>query len=243
MRLAVVGASGTLGRAVVAAARERGHEVAAVSRRGSDTAKLTAALTGAAAIVDCANGSARSRAGAAPVLVDGTARLIDAAARAGVGHLVAISIVGVDRPVTGYYEAKLEQERVVEHGAVAWSLLRATQFHDLLAGLFATTARFGLVPALAGVPVQPIAAGVVAERLVELAEGAPAGRAPDLAGPEVLSMREAARTWLRAKRLRRLVVPVALPGRRGHLLREGVLCAPDRAASGSETFAHWLRGT
>jgi len=109
--------------------------------------------------------------------------LIAAARRAGRPHLAYISIVGVDRIPFGYYKSKLAVERQVESSGLPWTVLRATQFHDLI---------LGGCQALAGVPVmlvpgrvafQPIDAGEVAGRLAELAAGPPAGRVPDMGGP------------------------------------------------------------
>ena len=224
MEIAVTGGTGTLGGPVVEALVRRGHGVRVLTRhapsrplRGathravdlSTGEGLRDALAGADAVIDAANrrGSGRR---AAPVLVEGTRRLIDAAAAEGVGHVVEISIVGIDQVPFSYYRAKLEQERVVEAGAVPWSIVRATQFHQLLDWAFGALARAHLVPGdrLALQPVDPrVVAGVLADTI----ERGPQGRAAPVAGPQVESLRDLASTWTRARERRVLAVP--LPAR------------------------------
>ena len=174
-------------------------------------------MAGADTIVHCATTN-----GAADVAV--TRTLVDAARRAGTPHLVFISIVGVDRIPLGYYGAKLAAERVVEDAGRGWTILRATQFHDLVARLWRVQRRSPVTVSPAGTSIQPIDVRDVAARLVELATGPPAGRVPDLGGPEVRDARDLARAYLRATGRRRAVVPVRFPGavaaayRRGHHL-------------------------
>ena len=174
-------------------------------------------MAGADTIVHCATTN-----GAADVAV--TRTLVDAARRAGTPHLVFISIVGVDRIPLGYYGAKLAAERVVEDAGLGWTILRATQFHDLVARLCRVQRRSPVTVSPAGTGIQPIDVRDVAARLVELATGPPAGRVPDLGGPEARDARDLARAYLRATGRRRVVVPVRFPGavaaayRRGHHL-------------------------
>ena len=138
MRIAIVGGAGTLGRHVTAELAERGHEVRVLSRSSQHypvdlvTGRgLAAALDGCAVVVDASNASAPRR--ATQVLVEGSRRLLAAEQRAGVSHHVGISIVGCERVPMGYYRVKAEQEQVIEHGPVPWSIVRATQFHELAA--------------------------------------------------------------------------------------------------------------
>ncbi|HEX4306894.1 MAG TPA: NAD(P)H-binding protein, partial [Solirubrobacterales bacterium] len=156
MTVAVVGGTGTLGSLVVAELLGRGERVAVLSRRdagvpaGAEHRRvdltsgegLDLGLDGVSAVVDAAN----SQKGAKETLVEGTRRLLEAGARAGVANHVTVSIVGCDRLPVSYYKVKVEQERALEAGEVPWTLLRATQFHQLVDSAFAGAARFGLRP-------------------------------------------------------------------------------------------------
>ncbi len=150
-----------------------------------------------------------------------------------------ISIVGVDRVPLAYYRTKFAVERLVEESGLGWTTLRTTQFHDLLVTLCSSLGRLPVLAVPAGVADQPIEVAEVAERLVELALGAPAGRVPDLAGPEVHGLDSVARAWLRATGRRRPVVRVPLFGRAYRAFREGGHLAPDRAL-GKVTFDEYL---
>ena len=136
-------------------------------------------------------------------------------------HLVYISVVGADRiPVTsgidramfGYFGSKLGAERVVADSGLPWTTLRATQFHDLLLTTVQQMARLPVVPVPAGFRFQPIDTAEVAARLADLALGPPAGLVPDLAGPRAYEMGALLRSYLRARGMRRLILPLWLPG-------------------------------
>jgi uncharacterized protein YbjT (DUF2867 family) len=209
----VTGATGRLGRPTVARLSGAGHDVRSLSRRSGPGlatgdlltgAGIAEALDGVDVVVHLATGPRRDEVG--------TRTLTAAAAAARVRHLVHISIVGIDDIPLGYYRAKLAAERVVEGSGVPHTILRATQFHDLVVALFAVqrVTPVLLAPSFA---VQPIAVEDVAERLVELAGSAPAGRVPDIGGPEVRRLPDLARVWQRSVRSRRPVVPLTLPGR------------------------------
>jgi uncharacterized protein YbjT (DUF2867 family) len=119
---------------------------------------------------------------------------------------------------------KLECERIVQQCGLPWTMLRATQFFQLMLGGAKVLGRLPIVPVPAGFMVQPIDPTDVAARLAQLALGEPAGRVPDLGGPQVLSFKDVIRTYLRVKRRRTWVMPVWLPGlgpvRAGALLPE-----------------------
>jgi uncharacterized protein YbjT (DUF2867 family) len=117
-----------------------------------------------------------------------TSQRLAAARNARVPHLVYISIVGIDGVPLRYYRDRLEVERLIESDTVPWTVLRATQFHDLLAGLFGVLGRAPVLPVLGGARFQPVDVRDVGDRLAALAVAAPAGRAPDLGGPEVRTM-------------------------------------------------------
>jgi uncharacterized protein YbjT (DUF2867 family) len=253
MRVAVIGGTGEVGSLVVRELAARGDEVRAVSRRAPRAGKLpagaehaaadlksgaglSAALAGVEVVVEAAN----DRRGAREVLVDGTLRLLAAEAEAGVRHHVAISIVGCDRVPHPYYKAKVAQEDAVTSATVPWTLLRATQFHALVAVAFAGTARFRVLPKVR-VPLQPIDTAVVARRLAELARAEPAGRVADLAGPRVETLAELAEQW-RAHAGRRLL-PLRLPpralGKGAREMAAGYL-TDAAAATDGPAFADWL---
>jgi uncharacterized protein YbjT (DUF2867 family) len=249
MTVAVVGGTGTLGSLVVAELLGRGERVAVLSRRDANVPAgaehrrvdltngegLDLALDGVRAVVDAAN----SQKGAKETLVEGTRRLTEAGARAGVANQVTISIVGIDKVSIAYYEAKLAQEKALEAGEVPWTLLRATQFHQLLDGAFATAARFGVRPT-GTAKVQPIDPAVVAARLAEAALAAPAGRLPDIGGPRVQTLGELSREWAAARGKHRLPLRVPALGKMGKALAAGGLC-DERAAAPGEDFEGWLR--
>jgi uncharacterized protein YbjT (DUF2867 family) len=248
MVVAVSGGTGTLGSRVVAELLARGERVVVLSRgaegvpagaehRAVDLADgdgLAAALAGVEAIVDAAN----SQRHAEEVLVGGTRRLGAAGAEAGVGHHLLISIVGCDRVPISYYRAKVEQERALGAGPLPWSLLRATQFHDLLGSLFAAAGRWRLRPTGA-VRLQPVDVGVVATRLADAVRSEPAGRLADLGGPRVETLGELGAQWRAARGHAALPLRLPLVGGLGRALREGGLCDPGAAAPGP-SFAEWL---
>lgn len=238
-RVVVLGATGSLGRAVVAKLTAAGHDVVVASRRGATKIDVTtgeglaAALSGADVVVEATNAQDAAR----DVLVGGTARVLAAARDAGVKHFVGISIVGIDDAPIPYYRTKVEQEQVIAASPVPWTLVRATQFHELIPRL--ATRRLGVVIAPLGFKLQPIDVREVAGVLAAAAGAAPAGRLPDIGGPEVVPFADLARSWLRAAHKRGLVLPLPVPGATGAFLRSGKMCVPERAI-GTVTFAQWL---
>lgn len=245
MRIAVVGGTGMLGKLVVQEVRRRGHEARVLSRHSPDYpvdlatgSGLEAALAGCDAVVDASNAVGK----AADVLVGGSKRLLAAERAAGVGHHVCVSIVGCDLVPMGYYTAKTEQERVVEGGAVPWSIVRSTQFHDFVAGLFAQGARWGVLPMLKA-RMQPVAVAEAAAAVADVALGAPLMKRLNVAGPEIVEARELARAWQQAASRRGAVrLPIPLPGKLGQALRAGAATAEHPDVRGSVTFGQWLQG-
>lgn len=217
----VTGGTGVLGRLVCERLRADGHEVRVLSRHARPYAVdlregtgLDAAVRGADVIVHCATTPRGGDEQAAR-------NVIEAARRAGVPHLLYISIVGVDRVPIGYYRTKYAVERQIEASGLGWTILRTTQFHDLLAQLFQGLSKLPVLLLPAGVRDQPIEVAEVAGRLAELALGAPAGRVPDMGGPEVRTLPELAGAWLRATGRRRRILNVPVPGKGFRGLREG----------------------
>ncbi|TJZ44152.1 NAD-dependent epimerase/dehydratase family protein [Streptomyces piniterrae] len=244
----VTGGTGTLGRPLVDRLLGEGHDVRSLSRRPHtgtehprlrayavdlrDGTGLDAAVAGVDAIVHCASTPTGGDTEAA-------GRLIAAAKAADVPHLVYISIVGVDRIPLRYYRAKLAVERAIEESGIGWTVLRTTQFHDLVLQAVKAGARSPVLPVPTGVRVQPVEVREVADRLAELAAGEPAGRVPDMGGPEVLEAWDLARTTLRAGGRHRLLVPLWLPGPTFAGFRRGDHLTP-RHADGRRTYAEFL---
>jgi uncharacterized protein YbjT (DUF2867 family) len=243
----ITGATGTLGRKLVGAATEAGHHVRAMSRHShvgytgvhwaqsdllADTG-VDAAVDGADVIVHCATQGTRDKD------VASTKNLITAARRAGVAHIVYTSIVGVDRIPLPYYKTKLRVEHALEASGVGHTVLRATQFHDLIKVIFSIQRFSPLLWTLRGVRFQPIDTRDVTARLVELIDCEPAGRVADIGGPAVHTHAELARMYLAARGGRRPVVQMPVPGRIGAGIRTGANLVPDNAA-GTIGFAEYL---
>lgn len=251
MNIAVTGGTGTLGARVVAELARRGHDVRALSRTApavlpagvrhhtvdlTTGAGLDDALRGVDVVVDASNGPPN---GADDVLVGGTRRLLVAERDAGVRHHVGVSIVGIEDVPMGYYRTKVAQEEEIVRGGVPWTILRATQFHDLVAMLFGATGRYRMLPGFRAL-LQPVAVDDVALAVADLAEGGPRLGREEIAGPEVIELRDLARTWRAHTGRRAWVVRGRLPGGLGRALRRGGLTDPDARLRGRTTFATWL---
>ncbi|MFI7414357.1 SDR family oxidoreductase [Streptomyces sp. NPDC049627] len=236
----VTGGTGTLGRLVTERLRADGHEVRVLSRHTQPCAVdlrkggpgLDAALEGVETIVHCASSPGGGDEEAA-------GHLIAAARTAGVRHLVYISIVGVDRVPFGYYKSKLAVEKLIEASGLGWTVLRATQFHDLVVRVLGILAKSPVMLLPARVKDQPVEVAEVADRLAELALDTPAGRVEDMGGPEVRTFDSLARAYLRATGRRRLVVSVPLWGKAYGGFRAGGHLTPGRAV-GKGTFEDYL---
>lgn len=236
MHLAIAGGTGMVGRQVVEQARTAGHDVTVLSRsNGHDLLTgrgLDDALRNGSVVIDVSNVAAVSKARSIRFFETATRNLLAAEERAGARHHVALSIVGIDRVRLGYYLGKLRQEEVVRAGTVPWTVLRATQFHEFPAQL-AARSRGPVVPA-PRLQSQTVAAREVAAELLRLAVGEPAGMAPELAGPDVAYLPDVVRGYLRARGMRRLVLPLPMPGPADGLLPQSA------GPRGTQTFDEWL---
>ena len=243
MRVAIAGGTGTVGAPTAEAVRASGHEAVILARsRGIDLvtgAGLDAALDGVDAVIDAATISTLNADAATEFFTAATGNLITASARAGVGHLVLLSIVGIDRTPYGYYAGKLAQERIVEESPVPWTILRATQFHEFSAQML-DRAKIGPLRVAPRARTQPIAAAEVAQRLVELAAGAPQGRAHDLAGPQEEALDAMVKTYAKAIGHRGWIPSISVPTAQMKGMREGLALPGADADLGSQTFAEWI---
>jgi uncharacterized protein YbjT (DUF2867 family) len=254
LQILVTGGTGTLGRLVVPRLRDAGCKVRVLSRRSREAEEgikfvigdlatgegIEAAVEGSETIVHLA-GSAKGD-------EDKARHLVRAASRAGTRHLVYISVVGadripvvsgIDRAMFGYFASKLAAERAVADSGLPWTTLRATQFHDLILMTVQQMVKLPVILAPSGFRFQPVDAGEVAARLVELSLGTPAGQVPDIAGPRVYEMAELLRGYLRASHRHRLIIPVWMPGKAARAYRAGANLNPDRAV-GRRTWEDFL---
>ena len=232
----VTGGTGVLGKHAVRVLTERGHEVRAVSRRAgvdlADRGAVEKALEGAELVLHAASDT--RRAGQRDPAQ--TRNLLAASSR--VRHLLYVSIVGIDAIPLRYYRRKLECERLIEPSGVPHTILRATQFHELVDGALTWLARWPLVPLPLDAKGQAVAAAEVAVRCADLLERAPLGRAPDFGGPEVSTLREAIELW--PGRVR--AVPLPMVGRVLRGFRAGLNTTPEHA-DGRQTWAQYLAAT
>jgi uncharacterized protein YbjT (DUF2867 family) len=203
MRVAVVGATGRIGRETVAVLERTGHEVVPISRStGVDVQSgqgLDAALAGVAAVVDASNTPAQDEAEIVEFFGGATRNLLAAERRAGVEHHVLLSIVGIDQgQQVPHYAGKRLQEKLVREGDVPFTIVRATQFHDF-AAMVAGWAEQDGVATIAPLLVQPIAPGDVGEILAEVATGQPAEDVLEIAGPDTHDLVDMARRTYAAR--------------------------------------------
>lgn len=244
MRIAVAGGTGTVGRHVVAAAGARGHEVLMLTRsNGHDLETgtgLATALAGVDAVIDVTSVTTTSARRSRAFFEAVTGNLLRAERAAGVGHHVALSIVGIDGVDAAYYAGKLAQERLVEDGPVPHTILRAAQFHEFAEQMVARTS-LGRVTLIPVAPIRPVAAREAGAHLVELAEAGPAGRARDLTGPRDERLAEMVRRMSAFDGERRRVLELPMPGRFGRATASGVLRGGDDATRGRIDFDAWLR--
>jgi uncharacterized protein YbjT (DUF2867 family) len=242
MRVAVAGGTGVAGHATVVALRGLGHDCVVLARStGVDLvtgAGLPAALDGVEAVVDTTN-IATGRTEAAREFFRTTTHNLAAAARdARVAHVVALSIVGIDRTPLGYYQGKLAQEQVLTSSHDGVTILRATQFHEFVEQ-FLRRIR-GPVAVVPRWRTQPVAVAEVGARLAELATGQPVGLT-ELAGPREEIMADLVRRFLRQRGSRRPVLGPRLPGAVGTALATGGTLPDHPGPRGTLTFQDWLR--
>jgi uncharacterized protein YbjT (DUF2867 family) len=239
-RFLVTGWTGQLGAPVTERLRAAGHTVRGLSRRGGPDATacdlttgagLAAALGGIDTVVHLATTN-----GSKDVAI--AQNLVRAAEQAEVRHLVLISIVGIEDVPIGFYRDRVRIEQSVTESAVPTTVLRATQFHSFVERIFSAQ-RFSPVLLGPAFRFQPISTDDVADRLTELALGAPAGRVDDIGGPETATLRQWHRRWASATGSRRPFVSIRLPGKLFRAYDAGVNLVPG-PAYGRGTFEEYL---
>lgn len=239
----VTGASGTSGAAVgprlsktcevrPMSRRARAGWVAADLRTGDG---LADAVRGADVIVHLASSPVRT----ADTDIAGTRRLLDEAKRAGVRHLVFVSINGADRVPFGYYRAKIAVEDMIKASGVPYTILRAAQFHQFAETLLTTMSKLGPVVADRKWLLQPVSVEDVADRIADLIDDGASDRTVEFAGPQVLTFEQLARPWLAARGRRRPVWAIRIPGRMSRAIRAGGLTTEARP-TGTHTWEDYL---
>ncbi|GLW22639.1 SDR family oxidoreductase [Microbispora triticiradicis] len=247
MKIVVIGGTGLIGSKLVAKLTEHGHEaVAASPNTGVNTLTgegLAEVLTGAQVVVDVSNSPSFERAAVLKFFETSTGNLLAAEAEAGVGHHVAVSIVGTERmPDNGYFAAKIAQEQLIEKSGIPFSLVHSTQFFEFARGIADEGTVDGKVH-MAPVLFQPIAGDDVAKAVGRTAVGSPLNGRVEIAGPERLRMDEFFRQALAAWGDPREVVTDPHARYFGSELSEQSLVPIDDATLGTIRYLDWLGST
>jgi len=245
MKIVVIGGSGLIGSKLVGKLTEHGHETLAASpNSGVDTLTgegLAGALDGASVVVDVSNSPSWEDAAVLEFFETSTRNQLDAEATAGVRHHVALSVVGSDRmTASGYFRAKIAQEKLITSSSIPFSIVRATQFFEFIASIAQASAdgdTIRLAPAL----IQPMAADDAAAAMGRVAVNAPLNGIVEVAGPEQFRLDELARQGLAARNDPRRVITDPTARYYGWVeLGERTLVPDDNAQLGTIRFQDWL---
>jgi len=244
MKIVVIGGSGLIGTKLVNQLRERGHEVVAASpNSGVNTITgegLAEALAGAQVVVDVANSPSFEDKAVLAFFETSGRNLLAAEAAAGVGHHVALSVVGTDRLLqSGYFRAKMAQEDLIKASKVPYTILRSTQFFDFMGGI-AQSATDGQTVRLSPALLQPVVSDDVAAALADVTLGAPVMGTIELAGPEQFRLDELVRRFLSATQDPRQVVTDVHARYFGAELNDHSLVPGDNPRIATTPFEDWL---
>lgn len=245
MRIVVIGGTGLIGAQVVRILRNQGHEAVSAARStGVDTFSgegLADALTGAQVLVDVTESSWREDWAVLDFFVTSTRNLLEAEIRAGVGHHVALSVVGVDRiQDSGYFRAKAAQEDLVRNSSIPYTIVRSTQFFDFMDTIIQAGSE-GEEIHVSPTMVKPVAPDDVAETLAEIAAGAPVNGTIELAGSEAICLHELARLILAGHEDSRRVIVDPQARFFGAKLGTRSLLPGPNPRIGPSTVRDWLR--
>lgn len=244
LKIVVLGGTGLIGSKVVNFLREKGHEaVPASPSLGVNTLTgegLAEILTGAQVVVDVTNSPSFEDKAVMEFFQTSTRNVLAAEAAAGVGHHVALSIVGIERlPDSGYFRAKVTQEALIRGSQIPFSIVRATQFFEFVAGI-AHSSTEGDTVHLPDALFQPIFSEDVAAAVAHAAMCEPLNDSIELGGPEALPMAEVVRQYLTAQGDTRAIVSDAQGRYFGAALSERSLVAEENSLRGTVTFQEWL---
>ena len=244
MKIVVIGGTGRIGSRVVSDLREHGHEaVAAAPNTGVNSITgegLAEALKGASVVVDVSNAPAWEDAAVLKFFETSTRNLLTQEAAAGVRHHVALSVVGTDRLAeSGYFRAKIAQEKLIQASSIPYSIVHATQFFEFLKGL-ADISFDGKQVRLPHVLFQPMAADDVASGVARVAAGPPVNGIVEIAGPEQFRLDDLVRRRLAALKDPREVIADPNARYAGAKLSEKTLVPGDDARLGEIRFESWL---
>lgn len=247
MKIVVIGGSGRIGSKLVRKLLENGHQVVSASPdTGVNTLTgegLAEAITNAAVVVDVSNSPSFEDAVALKFFKTSTGNLLDAEAVAGVGHHVALSVVGTDRlSENGYFRAKIAQEKLIRESSIPYSIVHATQFFEFIKGI-ADDATDGNTVRLAAVLIQPMAAEDVASAVGRVAVGPPVNGIVEVAGPQQFRLDELIRRFLRERGDPREVITDPNARYFGVRLGERTLVPGDDARLAETRLDDWLSQT
>ena|SRR5690349_11308016 len=245
MKIVVIGGSGLIGSKFVTKLREQGHEaVAASPSSGVNTLTgegLAEALKGAAVAVDVTNSSSWEDAAVMKFFETSTRNQLAYEAAAGVGHHVALSVVGTERLLaSGFFRAKMAQENLIKGSSIPYSIIRATQFFEFVKSIadFSTEGNKVRLPSAL---IQPMAADDVASAVDRIATGSPVNGTVEVGGPEKFGLDELVRQFLAARKDTREVISDPHAGYYGVELSERTLLPDDGARLGEMRFADWIK--
>jgi uncharacterized protein YbjT (DUF2867 family) len=247
MKIVVIGGTGLIGSKLVKNLSERGHDALAASPNtgvNSITREgLAAAMDGADVVVDVANAPSWEDQAVLDFFETSTRNLLAAEAAAGVGHHIALSIVGCERlPDNGYFRAKVAQENLIKASGRPFTLVRATQFFEFVGGIAQSSVvgdEVHLSPAL----IQPMASDDVAAALTDVVLAAPVNGTVEIAGPEAMPLDELVRRFFRATGDTRTVVPDVHARYFGDVLDDQSLTPGHNPRLGAIHFEDWLART
>jgi uncharacterized protein YbjT (DUF2867 family) len=244
MKIVVIGGSGLIGTKLVKLLRERGDEALPASpSSGVNTITgegLAKALAAAQVLVDVSNSPSWEDKAVLEFFETSTRNLLAAEAAAGVGHHVALSVVGTERLLqSGFFRAKMAQEELIQASNVPYTIVRSTQFFEFVDGI-AQSATEGQTVRLSRAHIQPIVSDDVAAALAEVTLGAPVNGMIEIAGPERLGLDELVRRFLRAKQDARQVVTDVHARYFGIDLNDQSLTPGDNPRIGPMRFEDWL---
>jgi len=244
LNIVVIGGSGLIGTKLVSNLRQHGHEVVAASpSSGVNTLTgegLAEALKGAQVVVDVANSPSFEDKAVLEFFETAGRNLLAAEAAAGVGHHVALSVVGTERLLaSGYFRAKMAQENLIKASKIPYTIIRATQFFEFV-GSIAQSATDGQTVRLSPALVQPIVSDDVAAAVADIAVGEPFNGMVELAGPEAIRLDELVRRFLSANRDARKVTTDFHALYFGIELNDQSLTPGDNPRIGPTRFEEWL---